>query len=82
MKTQSYTALDSVSSLAKDSSAIIESKGLNLIQTAINFLNLLYNEYDAETAAMLERKFINSIKLKDSRKYTRAVKRIGGNKDV
>lgn len=82
MKPQSQSALCSISALTSNSAVVVESKGLNIIQTAINFISYIHSEYDTETAQMLERKFINSIKLKDSRKYTRAVKRIGENKDV
>ena len=60
----------------RDSDAIIESRGSNIIQSAINLLELIRENYDIETAAELERRFINSIKGSDPNKFKRGVKKI------
>lgn len=62
--------------LSRDTDLVIESRGSNLIQSAINLLDLIRENYDLETAAELERRFINSIKSSDPAKFKRGVKKI------
>ena len=64
----------------RDTDLIIESRGSNIIQSAINLLELVKEHYDIETAAELERRFINSIKGSDPSKFKRGIKRIQENK--
>ena len=63
-------------SLSRDTELIVESRGTNIIQSAINLLNMIRENYDVETAAELERRFINSIRANDVNKFKRGVKRI------
>lgn len=67
--------------LSRDADLVIENRGTNLIQSAINLINLIRENYDVETAAELERRFINSIKASDPAKFKRGVKRIQESKD-
>ena len=67
-------------SLSRDTELVVESRGSNIIQSAINLLNLIRENYDVETAAELERRFINSIKASDPTKFKRGIKRIQENK--
>jgi hypothetical protein len=67
--------------ISRDTDHVIESRGSNLIQSAINLLSLIRENYDIETAAELERRFINSIKAGDSSKFKRGIKRIQEGKD-
>lgn len=67
--------------LSRDTDLVIESRGTNLIQSAINLLDLIRENYDLETAAELERRFINSIKASDPTKFKRGVKKIQESKD-
>ena len=60
----------------RDTDAIIESRGSNIIQSAINLLDVIRENYDIETAAELERRFINSIKGSDPNKFKRGIKKI------
>jgi hypothetical protein len=62
--------------LSRDTDLVIENRGSNLIQSAINLINLIRENYDVETAAELERRFINSIKANDPAKFKRGIKRI------
>jgi hypothetical protein len=62
--------------LSRDADLVIENRGANLIQSAINLINLIRENYDVETAAELERRFINSIKGSDPTKFKRGMKRI------
>lgn len=67
--------------LSRDTDLVIESRGSNLIQSAVNLLNLIRENYDVETAAELERRFINSIRTGDGTKFKRGIKRIQESKD-
>lgn len=67
-------------SLSRDTELVIESRGSNIIQSAINLLALIRENYDIETAAELERRFINSIKGSDASKFKRGIKKIQENK--
>ena len=62
--------------VSRDSDAIIESRGSNIIQSAINLIDLIRENYDVETAAELERRFLNSIKSNDINKFKRGIKKI------
>jgi hypothetical protein len=67
--------------VSRDTDLVIESRGSNLIQSAINLLSLIKENYDVETAAELERRFINSIKSGDGTKFKRGIKRIQESKE-
>lgn len=67
--------------LSRDTDLVVESRGSNIIQSAINLLSLIRENYDIETAAELERRFINSIKASDPSKFKRGIKRIQEGKD-
>ena len=62
--------------IKRDTDLIIESRGSNLIDSAVNLLKLIRENYDVETAAELERRFINSIRSADSSKFKRGIKKI------
>lgn len=62
--------------ISRDTDLVIESRGSNIIQSAINLLELIRENYDIETAVELERRFINSIKGSDPNKFKRGIKRI------
>ena len=65
----------------RDTDLVIESRGSNIIQSAINLLEQIRSNYDLETAAELERRFINSIKTSDGSKFKRGIKRIQESKE-
>jgi len=67
--------------VTRDTDLIIESRGSNIIQSAINLLELIKENYDIETAAELERRFINSIKGSDPAKFKRGIKKIQESKN-
>ena len=67
--------------LSRDTDLVIESRGSNIIQSAINLIELIRENYDIETAAELERRFLNSIKSADSSKFKRGIKKIQESKE-
>lgn len=60
----------------RNTDAIIESRGTNLIDSAVNLLSLIKEHYDLETAAELERRFINAIRTGEPAKFKRGIKKI------
>jgi len=67
--------------ISRDTDLVIESRGSNIIQSAVNLLAMIRENYDVETAAELERRFINSIKANDVTKFKRGIKRIQESKE-
>ena len=65
----------------RDTDLVIESRGSNIIQSAVNLLEQIRASYDIETAAELERRFINSIRTADASKFKRGIKRIQESKE-
>jgi anthranilate phosphoribosyltransferase len=68
---------------SKDNDYLIETTANNIIESSINLLSRIHNNYDIETATDLERKFLNSIKSGDARKFRRTMQKIieGKNND-
>ena len=60
----------------RDKDRIIESRAVNVINSAVNLIESLRNHYDSETADELERRLINSIKGQDSNKFKRGMKKV------
>ena len=78
MKKTTRSILQELSDLRvnRNKDLVIESRGTNLIESAINLLALIREQYDLETAAELERRFINSIRTAEPAKFKRGVKKI------
>jgi len=62
--------------VSRNTDLVIESRGSNIIDSAVNLLKLIRENYDLETATELERRFLNSIKSGDNTKFKRGIKRI------
>jgi len=54
----------------------IETSANNIIESSINLLNRIANSYDDVTAGELERRFINSIRSGDPKKFKRGIQKI------
>lgn len=65
----------------RDSDLLIESRGSNIIQSAIHLLESIRENYDDDTALELERRFINSIRTGDGSKFKRGIKKIQESKE-
>lgn len=61
---------------SRNNDHLIESTGNNIIESAINLLNRIAETYDDETANELERRFLNSIRTGDARKFKRTMHKI------
>ena len=78
MKKRTRSILEELNNLhqKRDSDSFIATTGNNIIDSAINLLQRINSEYDEETALDLERRFINSIKSSDPRKFKRGVQKV------
>ena len=78
MKKRTRSILDELNNLgrAQDNDLLIETTANNIIESAINLLNRIGNTYDENTAGELERRFLNSIKSGDPRKFKRGINKI------
>jgi hypothetical protein len=78
MKKRTRSILEELNNLGrnKDNNYLIEATASNLIESSINLLNRINEVYDEETASELERRFINSIRAGDPRKFKRSMSRI------
>lgn len=77
MKHSTRTILEELSNIniSRNREVIIESRGTNIIESAINLLSLIRENYDEEVATDLERRFINAIRSGDTSKFKRGIKR-------
>ena len=62
--------------MSRDTDRMIESSASNIIESAINLLNRIGNTYDDATAGELERRFLNSIKSGDPKKFKRGIQKV------
>lgn len=60
----------------RDNDRLIDSTANNIIESSINLLSRIHSTYDIETASELERRFLNSIKSGDPKKFRRAMTKI------
>ena len=78
MKKRTRSILEELNNIhgSRDSDHLIDSSANNIIESAINLLSRIHSTYDVDTAGELERRFINSIKSNDPRKFKRSMNRI------
>ena len=69
-------------SLKKDGEAIVESRATHVINSAINLLAIIKENFSPEEAYELERRFINSIKSSDPAKFTRGIRKLRDSKET
>lgn len=62
-------------SVDRDRNHVVENRGQHVINSAINLIEQIEKYYDADTAKDLSNRLINSIRGKDSTKFSRGVKK-------
>lgn len=84
MKRQTRSLLEELNdiSLKRDTESIIESRATHVIDSAINLIANIKENFDPETAYELERRLINSIKAGDSSKFTRGIRKLKDAKET
>ena len=78
MKRKTRSILEEINAMApkRDKKHIVESNGQQVIQTAINLINLINESFDVETAADLNKRLINSIRTRDPKKFARGIGKV------
>lgn len=66
----------------RDSEAVIEARAGHVIDSAINLLALIKENFSPDQAYELERRFINSIKAADPNKFTRGIRKLRDSKET
>jgi len=65
----------------RDRDNVLETRAQHVIQSAINLLEQIERHYDEQTAKDLSNRLLNSIRGKDSSKFSRGVQKVKKNKD-
>ena len=78
MKKRTRSILEELSSLgtSRNAELLIENRGQNIIDSAVNLLSLVRQQFNEEESAELERRFLNAIRTGDPRKFRRGVQKI------
>lgn len=77
MKKRTRSILEELNSLGQQNTDLqIEATASNIIESAANLIERIESTYDSETADELERRFINSIKSGDSKKFKRGIQKV------
>jgi hypothetical protein len=84
LKRATRSLLEELNSISerKNGEAIIEARATHVIDSAINLLSLIKENFDPEEAYELERRLINSIKGGDASKFTRSIRKLRDNKET
>lgn len=53
---------------------VVDSRAVHVIESAINVIKMIRENFDSDTASDLEKRFINSIKSSDPQKFARGIK--------
>lgn len=61
--------------IERDRHQLVESRGSNIIQSAINLLEMIDRTYSSEQAENLQRKLLNAIRTRDPERFCRSVKK-------
>jgi hypothetical protein len=78
MKRRTRSILEELSSLGerKNNELLIENRGASIIESAINLLSLIRQQFNEEEADELERRFLNAIRAGDTKKFRRGVHKV------
>jgi len=84
MQKKTRSILEELSSVKvnKDPENFVESRASHIIDSAINLVNYIRENFDQETAYLLEKKFNAAIKNLDPNKFSKGVTKIKELKDV
>jgi hypothetical protein len=78
MKKQTRSILQEISRVvpSTDMNNVVEVRVNHVITSAINVSKMIYEAYDEATADDLVKRFINSIKTQDPKKFERGIKKL------
>ncbi len=75
---KSRSILEELNSISIDRSKdyVVENRGEHVINSAINLIEQLENNYDEKIAKDLTNRLINSIRSKDIKKFSRGIRKV------
>ncbi len=78
MKKRTRSILEELNSLGtkRNTELLVENRGQSIIESAVNLIALIREQFNEEEAGELERRFLNAIRTGDSRKFKRGVHKI------
>lgn len=78
MRKRTRSILEELSNLHRvdRSDEFIQTTGVNIIESAVNLMSKVYETYDEKTASELERRFLNSIRAGNSKKFKVGVDKV------
>lgn len=84
MQRKTKSLLEELNEIAvkRDGEAVIEARAGHVIDSAINLLALIKENFPPDQAYELERRFINSIKAADPNKFVRGIRKLRDAKEV
>ena len=84
MKRHTRSLLEELNDIAvkKDTEAIIESRAAHVIDSAINLITIIKENFEPDVAYELERRLLNSIKASDPNKFTRGIRKLRDAKET
>ena len=84
MQKKTRSILEELSSVRinKEPENLVESRASHIIDSAINLVNYIRENFDQETAYLLEKRFNAAIKNLDPDKFSRGVSKVKELKDV
>lgn len=78
MQKKTRSILDELADMTNrrgDITQISENRAVHVIQSAINLLNYIKENFDNDTAADLEKRLLNSIRTGDQTKFIRGIRK-------
>jgi len=78
LRKQTRSILDELSQIGttKTSGLVLENRANHIINSAINLINTLREQYDGPEAEELERRLLNSIRTQEPAKFARGLRRV------
>lgn len=78
MKKRTRSILEELNNVyrERDTDSFISTTGANIIESAVNLISKINETYDEAEALDLERRFLNSIRTGDSKKFRRGVQKV------
>lgn len=84
MKKITRSLLEELNNVAnkKNSEAVIESRANHVINSAINLLSTIKENFTPDQAYELERRLLNSIRAGDPNKFIRGIRKLRDSKEI
>ena len=78
MKKRTRSILEELNNLHRDrdNDSLIATTGTNIIESAVNLLARINENYSQEEAQDIERRFLNSIRTGDTKKFRRGIQKV------